>query len=170
MPMTLISRQTLTGTAASVTFNNIPQTFQTLKLVVSSRTDRASQPSSDIIIRFNTDSSSSYSFRRIYGNGASTASDNLGAGANNGLVILTCGASATTSTFGNAEVTIPNYFGSFNKAISTDSVSENNATTAFQSLNAALWALTPAISSIALSDYNSANFVSGSTFSLYGIS
>lgn len=160
MPMTLISRQTLTGTAASVTFNNIPQTFQTLKLVVSARSDYAN--SDNGYVKPNT--GTSLSERLLYGGGASATSGTYSLG----LSYVVNGSGATASTFSNGEIVFPNYSGSVNKAFSSDSVSENNGTTALQMMTANLWSNTSAITMLVCTP-PSGNFVSGSTFSLYGI-
>lgn len=159
MPMTLISRTTLTTTAASVTFNSIPQTYQTLKLVVSGRSNTAS---SGATIQLNT-STSNFTYRFLYGNGASATSSSGSTGAIADISVST----DTANVFGNLEITIPNYSGATNKAISVDAVTENNGTTAYQELWASLWSNTSAVSSVAI--VAGGSFVSGSTFSLYGI-
>lgn len=162
--MTLISRTTLSGTAASVTFSSIPQTFQTLKIVISSRSDRVNTVDG-IRVSFNG-STSSFTYRDLTGSGSAASSGNSATGFTGNID----GASSTSSTFGSMELTIPNYAGSTNKPWSTDAVMENNATAAYQNLMANLWSNTAAIASIVLTSENSANFVSGSTFSLYGVS
>ena len=75
----------------------------------------------------------------------------------------------TASTFTNSEIYIPNYAGSSNKSISTDSVTENNATQAYASLVANLWSNTAAITSITLFG-GTGNFAEHSTAYLYGVS
>lgn len=161
MPMTLISRTTLTGTAASVTFSSIPQTFQTLKLVISARADAATY---DMYVNINS-STANFSYRNLYGSGTAAAS----ASGSNNYIAYQDPSSATASTFGNMEIVIPNYGGSANKAISVDTVFEDNATSARQMLLASLWSVTSSVSS--LNAYpSSGNFVANSTFSLYGVS
>jgi hypothetical protein len=75
----------------------------------------------------------------------------------------------TSNTFSNSEIYIPNYAGSNKKSFSADIVMENNATTAFSTLNASLWQGTAAISSLTFFDHNGNNFVQYSSFYLYGI-
>lgn len=171
MPMTLISRTTLTTTAASVTFNSIPQTFQTLKLVVSSRSTSSSFIYDSIYTAFNT-STANHSWRGLYTiDGASAASSNSSSSPGAGQISGSAnGAGTTASTFGNVEMTIPNYTGSANKAFSVDGVIENNATAVEMGLHARLWSNTSAITSIGLTLVSTGSFVSGSTFSLYGVS
>jgi hypothetical protein len=165
MPNTLIPIQTytLTGTTASVTFSNIPQNYTDLKVVVNARTDRASV--NDIMLLSFNGSTASFSARYLEGNGSSAgAYSDQARGFGNAA-----GANATSNTFGNTELYIPNYAGSTNKSWSGDGVNETSATAAFSSLFAGLWSSTAAITSIALTG-NSSNFVSGSTFTLYGVS
>lgn len=169
MPMTLISRTTLSGTAASVTFNSIPQTYQTLKLVVSARSDLAAV-GDNIYLQFNADTGANYSFRRLEGNGATASSSGAASNAKYFIGGYITGANATASTFGSVEVTIPNYSASTNKAGSADAANENNATTANMNMNALLWSNTSAISSLVIKLYDGTNFAANSTFSLYGVS
>jgi hypothetical protein len=85
-------------------------------------------------------------------------------------MIIVDGASATSSTFGNGELYIPNYAGSTNKSYSADSVAETNATATFMYLTAGLWSNTAAINSITMTPQGGSNFVQYTTATLYGIS
>jgi hypothetical protein len=161
----LLERTELNASAASVTFANIPQTGYTdLKIVMSVRTDFAST-NDNIKLSFNG-STASFSARRLYGSGSAAASDTL---TDNTSGIVCDGASATASTFSNAELYVPNYLGGTNKSYSADSVAETNATTTYMYLVAGLWSNTAAISSVTFTPQGGTNFVAGSTFSLYGI-
>jgi hypothetical protein len=161
--MTLISSNTVgSGGISSVTFSSIPATYTDLVVKASLRTDNASNLTG--LITFNG-SSSSFSFRQLEGNGASVASYNGTTNATN----TENGTGTTASTFSSFEFYIPNYAGSTNKSFSVDSVTENNATTAYQDLSANLWSNTAAITSISLAPGSTANFVQYSTFYLYGI-
>ena len=150
------------GGAGTVTFSSIPQTYTDLLIKVSARGD-ANFPNQSYEIRLNG-STSNASGRRIYGNGASAASDTT-------AYIEGVGATATASTFSNDEIYIPNYTSSNNKSVSIDNVSENNATTAYAVLEAFLWSNSAAVTSIDLVALNagSQEFVQYSTFTLYGI-
>ena len=136
--------------ASSVTFNNIPQSGYTdLKVVTSTRCD-ASQ--ANLYLKFGTSggiSSSGYSTKNLYGNGASATYDNSSAASfMYAGVAAVDGTSQTASTFGNAEIYVPNYTSSNQKSISVDAVMENNGTTAYASLNAGLWTGTGAITTV----------------------
>jgi hypothetical protein len=161
----LLERIELAASAASVTFSNIPQTGYTdLKVVISSRSTGGGSAWSDIIIKPNN-STTSISTRVLYGTGSAAASTTF----TTGIPAVGEGTTGTASTFGNAEIYIPNYTSSNFKSFSADSVSENNATSSLAQLGAMLWSDTAAITSLVFTDFNSGNFVSGSTFSLYGL-
>ena len=163
----LLQRIELNADASAVEFTNIPQSGYTdLKLVMSGRSDYAGIFGLGQI-RFNGDTGNNYSMRRLQGNGASAAS-----AASTGVSSLASwdmvGNNSTANTFGSAEFYIPNYTSSNAKSISVDSVTENNATTAYTTLQAGLWSGTAAISSITVF-IDSQNLLANSTFSLYGL-
>lgn len=165
----LLDRIELNASASSVTFSNIPQTGYTdLKIVASTRAT-GSRSEDSMGIRFNSDSTTAnYSIKYLRGNGsaASSGGNDVTAGAYIGEMN---GATSTSNTFTSQDIYIPNYTGSNQKSFSVDVVEEANATTAYAQLHAGLWSGTSAITAITFYDYNGNSFVSGSTFSLYGI-
>ena len=165
---TLISSQVLGSSAASVTFSSIPQTYKDLVLRCSARSD-AAVITDFLTLQFNTDSAgSAYSYTNAQGNGASAQSGN-GVSVSPTRIGVVNGASSTTSTFCTCELYIPVYTTSQNKPSSGFSATENNATTAVVTANAYLWRNTSSINQIILRTENAANFVTGSSFYLYGI-
>jgi hypothetical protein len=164
--MTPIYTQTVgSGGVASITFNNIPQTFTDLKIVISARGSRSNGWDA-LGFRING-STTGYSDRDLLGTGSAAASFN-NALSGYGFVGDINAASYTASTFGNLELYIPNYTGSSNKSYIADSVVENNGTASIMELTSGLWSNTSAITSLLFSAYI-ANLVQHSTFSLYGI-
>lgn len=166
----LISSNTLTSSAASVTFSSIPSTYTDLVLKVSARSS-ASANASALQIQINS-ITGSISETTLYGynNTAYTSRDTgLNAfGASSYLEVPA--ASATSSTFNNYEAYIPNYAGSTYKPINSFGVMENNSATIYYVTTAAhLLNNTAAITSLTLTMITSPNFVSGSSFYLYGI-
>lgn len=159
----LITSQTLVSTAGSITFSSIPQTYTDLLIVISARGNYAGV-NDDMVLSFNG-SSSSHSWRILYGQGTGGFSTS---GSSSGRYATTTGANATSSTFGSSQIYIPNYAGSTNKSVSSDSVAENNATGTFMEINAGLWANTAAITSITIADSPGTAFQIGSSFYLYG--
>lgn len=165
MTMTLISTITVGASPTySINFSSIAQTFTDLYCVVSSR-DTNAATNTNLNFRFNANTGSNYSQRRLYGNGSVSGSDNTSA-----TTILTAqvpGSSATSNTFGSISLYIPNYTGATNKSCSIDVVTENNGTTAEQNIIAGLWSQTTAITEINI--LAGIQFVQGATASLYGI-
>lgn len=169
MAMTLIQSQVLSSSAASVTFSNIPQTFKALQLLVSARADGTGSGGENIRLRFNGTTTAYYD-RLLYGNGSSalsTANSNTVSGF---VFQYANGGNLTANTFASSSIYIPNYTSSAHKALSSESVVENNNTTSIQGMAADLWQNTAAVSLLTLElNTPGINFVSGSSFTLYGI-
>jgi hypothetical protein len=170
---TLIASSTAgAGGTTAFDFTSIPSTYTDLFLKWSARQDLGTVGASDFI--YINGSQTSYSGRWLYGNGASAVSDSY-TGNFTYANIFGDGASATANTFANAEIYIPNYAGSTNKSMSSDSVMENNATTAYASIGANLWSNTAAINRVTISTSatnvtgGAQKFVQYSTAYLYGI-
>ena len=162
---TLISSVTVgSGGAASIDFTSIPATYTDLCLKLSLRSTRTSQPVADLRIAFNG-STTSFSIRDLYGTGsaAGSATDTNYLG---GIDAST----ATSNTFANQDLYIPNYAGSANKSFSVDSVSEDNTSGgAYAFLVAGLWSNTAAINQITFTTNSTFSFAQYSTAYLYGI-
>ena len=141
---TLIASSTVgSGGTSAITFSSIPTTFTDLCVKLSLRSNRSSAVEG-ISFRFNADTNgANYVSRRLLGDGSAASSD-----VNDNQMSLTNGNTATSSTFGNTEIYIPNYLGSTYKSVSVDSVSENNATLAYAILSAGIWNNTSAINSL----------------------
>jgi hypothetical protein len=169
MPNTfeLISSVTVgSGGASSISFSSIPQTFTDIKLVLSTRVNGGLNAWSDHTYSFNgTSTSTNISSRVLYGTGSSALSTTF----TTAYFSIGEGNGGTASTFGNSELYIPNYTGSTNKSMSSDGVSENNATSSLTQMQGALWSNTAAITSITITDISSNNFVQYSTAYLYGV-
>ena len=162
---TLIEAKTVSTTTASVTFTSIPQTYTDLLVKLSVRQDTAN---AGLFLRPNS-STTNLSSRRLFADSSAPWSDT---GSN--IFMLCNGNWATGNTFTNNEIYIPNYTSSNYKSVSIDSVAENNTSSAglsFLGFVAGLWSDTTAITSLNfVPEGGGANFVSGSTFYLYGIS
>jgi hypothetical protein len=162
---TLISKTILTSAAGSVSFTSIPTTYTDLVLFSSYR---GTNPGTYDQLRMTFNGTNNWSFRGVYGYGSGVGSEGLSS-QSGGKVALGVGADATANTFSNDYYYIPNYLSSVSKSVSSDVVGENNATDVFMGLYANLNATTSAIDTITLVSQNSTNFVSGSSFYLYGI-
>lgn len=167
---TLISSNVLTGSAASVTFSSIPSTYTDLVLRFSARVDVAGN-TAQLGLRLNGSSSAIYSITRLRGNG-STASSSRSSSATEMSGFNANADASTTNTFNSGELYIPNYTGSNQKPVGIFNANETNAATGILiDASAGLANLTSAITSIYLYDSGSSgNFMTGSSFYLYGIS
>ena len=160
----LIAKQTLSATATTVSFSGIPSTFTDLWLLGSVRCNTVGPD--NVRLRFNGASSdTNHSYRLLSGNGSSASSSSAA------FILLSAsgGTGYTANTFTNFEAYIPNYAGSTHKSVSATGVAENNATSANIYVVAGLWSDTSAVTALGLSHLAGFDFVSGSTFYLYGI-
>jgi len=150
------------GGAANIEFTSIPQTYTDLKLVYSLRNARNLDTDS-ISITINTVGvGTSLSLR---GNGSIVVSFTE-TKLNAGRVVS---ATATANTFNSGEIYFPNYASNVNnKSYSSDTVTENNNTQAFQQLDAVLYPSTEPITNLTIFGDNG-NLVEYSTATLYGI-
>jgi hypothetical protein len=167
MSMTLIDRVELSGSAVSIDFTNIPQTYTDLQLVFSGR---LGVNDANWRIGFNG-VTTGYTERVLVGNGSIAGSYGRTNGEAYNFIYLNTSA-YTASTFSSVNLYVPNYASTtIQKTTSIDGVSETNGTNANQYIHAGTIAGTAAITSIKLY-YNNASgdIAAGSTASLYGIS
>jgi len=163
MTMTLVSTVTVgSGGAASIDFTGIPQTGTDL-LVVYSLRDTDASTVINLTVSFNG-SFANHSWKYLRGDGSTAAS---GGSTGSSEYARIPGAGATSNTFGNGSLYIPNYTGSTNKSLNFDSVAENNGTSSWQQITAGLWSNTAAINRITLSGWTA--LAQYSTASLYTI-
>jgi hypothetical protein len=166
MSWTFIQSTALSANATSVTFSNIPQTYKSLMILSSARTDRNTDLNDMILIRPNN-STTGLSSRRLYGASTSLAS---AIGATTAHVGVTCGATTTANVFSNSILCLLNYSSTtVNKVFSSEGVSENSSVIGLQEIDSALWSSTAAITSIVFVPETGPNFTTGSTFTLYGL-
>ena len=162
---TLISSNVLSSSAASVTFSSIPSTYTDLVLRYSGRMDAGANKILKIQI---AGADTSLSYTRLVGDPSSSPSSGSGTGSS--WAGYTDGSTMTASTFSSGEIYLSNYAStSAYKAFSTVGIAERNATDARMMAVAGLYSSNSAISSITLLDISTANWVSGSSFYLYGI-
>lgn len=170
MPLTyqLIGSTTLSASALTVTFSSIPATFTDLVLRASYRIDAAGAYGNNPHLVLNSDTSGNYSGVFMQGNGT-TASASTSNGSSNLEMQSADSAGNTANTFTIQEVNFYNYTYSGGKSISQFKSSENDSAGNEMHVYASYWAGTAAISTIVADVTGSINFVTGSTFWLYGI-
>lgn len=159
-----IYTQTASGSSSTIVFNNIPQTFTDLKLVISARLTDAGNFGS-MYLRFNGNSSALYSTTYAMGYGGVYSGRSSNAGAIE--TFYSSASGATANTYSSNEIYLPNYTSSNFKQVNIDSVQENNhASESVNTLDAGLFRSTSAVTSLTII---SGVFTSASTFTLYGI-
>lgn len=165
---TLISSNVLSSNTASVTFSSIPSTYTDLVLRATVRTSNANW-NDELQIVFNSDTGTNYSAISLDGVGSSTSSSGV---SNNTSTRFTSinGNGSTSNIFSSTEIYIPSYLSTSSKPSGTFTGVENNSSTQnYLRAVAQLYRGSSAITSMQLTSYNGANFLTGSSFRLYGI-
>ena len=166
MPATYepIATSTLGTAAPSVTFSSIPATYTDLRLVIFCA--GTSSAGKGVAIQLNSDTGTNYSGTRIYGDGATASSarqSNF-----DYLFFNNTSTSTTIPTF--YTVDFFSYAGSTNKTALLTGSADKNGSGAVERV-VGLYRSTSAITTIKVTLYTdgSANYNTGSTFTLYGI-
>lgn len=155
----LIASYTASSAVASISFTGIPNTFTDLSILISGRDGSAS---GTFEMRPNNATANRTS-KELYGTGSSAGSQSQSS-----FFIDMEPNNFTASTFGSAQIYIPNYASSNYKSMSTESVSENNSSTSYMRMTAWLWSDTTAISSLYFYP-SSGNIAQYSTIYVYGV-
>jgi hypothetical protein len=166
MAMTLVSTVTVgSGGAASIEFTSIPATGKDLLVVLSGR---LSTTNGNVNLTVNN-SGTGYSSRYLRGSGSAVVSASFSAQSVFYTEQALTGTGETANTFSNNGFYFSNYTSSSAKSFSVETVTENNATEAYQVIQAGAWSGTDSISSIKLAA-PSGTLVQHSSASLYIIS
>ena len=153
-----IAATTLGGASATVTFSSIPGTYTDLVLICTP----LSASVDNVVIQYNSDTSSNYSFTTFGGNGT-TASSNRGSNDSAPYVTYEVGNNTTQS---NITINVMNYS---NTTTYKTAICRGNNTAYGTDSTVVLWRDTNAITSILLKQRGGNNLATGSTFTLYGI-
>ena len=153
----LLDSTTLTSSASSVTFSSISQDFRDLVLVIDALGDSSS--AANVLVTFNGDSGSNYSFVLMSGNGSTAISSS--------------GTTTSISGFGSDGT---------NKIFTLFQVMDYSATDKHKSVlvrpnradsvvqaRAARWANTSSVTTVTITDNLANGYAIGSTFYIYGI-
>ena len=177
MPPTykLINSSVLTSSASSVEFTSIPATYTDLVFRINAKQAANYADSGFSSLRLLAGSSSAYSATSIFTAGSSisvTIASNQYSG--NDSFPVTLAASQSAISWGYAEIYIPNYLISQNHPSITSAGWEAdqtnwNGNSPMVYFSANLFSNTSALSVVRIAS-GLGNFVSGSTFYLYGIS
>ena len=146
-----LATTTLTGSATSVTFSNIPQSYRDLVLVINGKGSIDENATYTL-----NGSTTGFNWVRMAGDGSTTVSD-----------------SNTNNTIGRVGTGDTTIIAQFIDYSATDKhkhfIINNNYPGAEVRAIAARWASTSAITSIAMGIRLSGSYLTGTTMSLYGI-
>ena len=164
-----IATVTLGSSQSSITFSSIPSTYQHLQIRGISKCSRTSADQGTFRYRLNGDTSSSYSYHRLFGNGSSVSSDG-GGSFNYGYLYYGATTNDTASTFGVSVWDILDYSNT-NKYTTVRYLGglSNNNTSDGVGIGSNAWLNTSAVNSIVIEIDGGFNFLQYSSFALYGI-
>ena len=162
-----IQTVTLSSSQASITFSSIPSTYSHLQIRGISRTNNPGSID-NVIIRFNSDTGTNYSWHQLDGNGSSATS--AGESSVNYILIgVQPSGSTNSSTFAGSVVDILDY-GNTNKNKTVRGLNGFDLNGSGELvLRSGLWRNTAAITSITLSLFDVYTYNQYSSFALYGI-
>jgi len=162
---------TLSTSAASVTFSDIPQSYEHLQIRLLAKTDEITTGATNIEMRFNSDTSGNYTRHYLFGTGSAAI-----AGGSTNTSYLTTGSasqngSAITSMFGVTIIDILDYTNTnkYKTMRAISGVETNGSGNSYiWGAQSGVWMSTNAISSITLFS-NTSNLVQYTQAALYGI-
>ena len=161
MPSTYdkIDKATVSGTSTNtISFTSIPATYTDLVLIADAKLDISGQ---GINLTFNSDTSSSYTSTRLYGNGSAASSDRQASGAFINFALGSVDA---------GQLIVANIMNYSNTTTYKTCLLRQNTASAFVGSLVGLWRATPAaINTVTLVSGGVSKYVAGSTFTLYGI-
>lgn len=152
---------TLSSSASSVTFSNIPNTYRDLILIIGSAKSTSGNPA--VIARFNSDTGTNYPYVRMTGNGSTAASTAV---TNQGFMNFAAAFGINSTENATIIVQIMDY--SATDKHKSLLVRSNLAGAGVEAI-AGRWASTSAITTMEVFNTSSISFASGSTFALYGV-
>jgi hypothetical protein len=155
-------QSTTLGTNSAINFTSIPGTYTDLRLVLNAFWTTGGP--SDLMIRFNSDSTSNYSQTRLVGNGSAASS----ARTTSATQIEVIEVLPSTTIPGLTTIDLFSYAGStFKTVLATGSPDENGAGKVSRVVG--LYRSTSAITAIELKSSNNNLLGTGTTATLYGI-
>lgn len=155
------------GGVNAIEFTNIPQNYTDLLIKISGRSTSVNVQDR-IGLKINGNAYGNWTLRWL-GNAAGSAVSYTESALGSNNINYIPGDTVTASTFGNVEIYIPNYTSSNYKSISIDGVIENNSTSVYFGLEAALWSNTSPINQLTFSTVSVSNYAQYSSATLYGI-
>lgn len=164
-----IATATGTGSAGTITFSNIPGTYQHLQIRGIARSTITGDDDINFLVTFNSDTALNYSDHVLRGSGATVAAGATVSAA--AITIFRAGRRnlSSTNTLGASIIDIHDYASTTkNKTLRYFSGNDDNDTTGDVALGSGLWMSTSAITSIEIKTVSD-SWTTQTQFALYGI-
>jgi hypothetical protein len=164
--VTQLAQTTLASPTSGVTFSTISGSYSALEIDVNAASSYAGFDNIKIVI--NSDTSADYIVCTLNVVSGSSPSSTCSTTAASNIQL---GISTTTGIASSFLITIPNYANTTldkNLILTGGGLSGNATNNAYTQTANVVWKSTSAITSIAFTTANAANFVAGSQFTLYG--
>lgn len=156
------------GGATSIDFTNIPNTYKHLQIRWLARTNRATNPDY-FNMRFNSDTSSSYSAHLLSGNGSTASASAYTTQAQIYLDGAATGAGQTSGVFAVGVIDILDYSNVYKNKTTRHLLGYDNNGSGVVYLSSGLWMNTAPISTVTLTSGSSSTIQQHTRISLYGI-
>jgi hypothetical protein len=168
----LIDTRLLNTTTASVTFNDLGQyagIYKHLQIVAITRDNRSTTGGNNVRVILNGDSGANYASHRLRGDGSTVTSSSL-ASATSMNIFASSSANDTANVFAAAAIEILDaYSTTKNKTLRClQGVPVTTGTPAIE-IRSGLWINSSIITSITFTPETTGSFVTGSRFSIYGV-
>lgn len=163
---TLISSNILSTNTSSITFSSIPSTYTDLVVLLTLRSGSAGTTCN---ITFNGDTATNYNQTNMSTTASNTInSTNSSANTKFDISQFVVGSGATANTFSSGKMYISNYLSNNQKNVFFTAHNEGNATGVVSRQASGTYNTSSAITDITF-DSLGTNYVTGSSFYLYGI-
>jgi hypothetical protein len=166
----LISTTTLSSNTNTVTLSSIPATYKHLRLILTGRSSFANTGTSNVFMRMNGDSSSSYWHHLLEVQSSSAYNSNPGSTQTQARIGITSQNNSTAGYWGGIQIEMPDYTSTNKYRVArVSSRMDTDTGTAFMDYGSALYISTAALSSVSFY-LDQGDWISGSRFSIYGLS
>lgn len=156
------------SSSGTVTFSSIPSTYKHLQVRYIARSARTGATTDELAIRLNSDSGANYARHRLTGDGATAAASGQASQTEIAFNQVPT-TDSTASIFGTGIIDILDYSSTTKNKTTRALVGQDQNGSGSVRLNSGLWMNTAAVSTVYLFATVGTNFLSGSSFALYGI-
>jgi hypothetical protein len=165
---TLITSTTLGSNTPSVTLSSIPGTYTDLVLKMALRDSRGLDTDA-YLLQLNGNTTNIYAYTQLYNNSGTAIASSASTPTTSFQAQYATGDTAEANVFSNIELYFGNYTSSFQKSLFSYGTNAVNNTSNWTGMVAGLANITSAITSITIIPGFASNFLTGSSFYLYGI-